>query len=128
MSENYNQLFLSKEMSDVQIKCGDQILDAHQLVLSTRSPVFQRMFQAEMKEKENGQVDIKDLKPEVVYEMLKFIYSWECESIYDRKTSDQEIIDLLAAAEKYQIELLKHLCEDELCTRIKVESSLKVKK
>ena len=69
--ESFGNLFNSKEMSDVQIKCGDQIVDAHQLVLSTRSPVFQRMFQAEMKEKENGQVDIKDLKPEVVSEMLK---------------------------------------------------------
>ena len=109
-------------------KCGDQTFDAHQLILSTRSPVFQSMFQAEMKEKKNGQVDIEDLKPEVVSEMLKFIYSWECDIIYDSKTSDQQIIDLLEAADKYQLEFLKQLCEDELCNRIKVESSLKVNK
>ena len=124
--ESFMELFNSKEMSDVQIKCEDQTFDAHQLILSTRSPVFRRMFQAEMKEKKCGQVDIEDLKPEVVSEMMKFIYSWKCESINDIKTSDQDIIDLIEAAEKYQLELLKHLCEDALCTRIKVESSLKV--
>ena len=124
--ESFVELFNSKEMSDVQIKCGDQTFDAHQLILSTRSPVFQGMFHAEMKEKKSGQVDIEDLKPKVVSEMLKFIYSWKCESINDIKTSDQDIIDLIEAAEKYQLELLKHLCEDVLCTRIKVESSLKV--
>ena len=124
--ESFVELFNSKEMSDVQIKCGDQTFDAHQLILSTRSPVFQGMFQAEMKEKKCGHVDIEDLKPEVVSEMLKFIYSWKCEGINDIKTSDQDIIDLIEAAEKYQLGFLKHLCEDALCTRIKVESSLKV--
>jgi len=123
--ESFMELFNSKEMSDVQIRCEDQTFDAHQLILSTRSPVFQRMFQTEMKEKKSGQVDIEDLKPEVVSEMLKFIYSWECASINDSKTSDQDVIDLIEAADKYQLELLKHLCEDALCTRIKVESSLK---
>ena len=124
--ESFMELFNSKEMSDVQIKCEDQTFNAHQLILFTRSPVFQRMFQAEMKEKKTGQVDIEDLKPEVVSEMLKFIYSWECVSISDSKTSDQDVIDLIEAADKYQLEVLKHLCEDSLCTRIKVESSLKV--
>ena len=124
--ESFVELFNSKEMSDVQIKCGDQTFDAHQLILSTRSPVFQGMFHAEMKEKKSGQVDIEDLKPKVVSELLKFIYSWKCESINDIKTSDQDIIDLIEAAEKYQLGLLKHQCEDALCTRIKVESSLKV--
>merc|ERR1740128_1271126 len=123
--ESFMELFNSKEMSDVQIKCADQTFDAHQLILSTRSPVFQRMFQAEMKEKKTGQVDIEDLKPEVVSEMLKFIYSWECASINDSNTSDQDVIDLIEAADKYQLEVLKHLCEDALCTRINVESSLK---
>ena len=71
LAEDFKKSFLSKEMSDVQIKCGDQTFDAHQLILSTRSPVFQGMFQAEMKEKKCGHVDIEDLKPEVVSEMLK---------------------------------------------------------
>ena len=52
--ESFMELLNSKEMSDVQIKCADQTFNAHQFVLSVRSPVFRNMFQARMKEKDSG--------------------------------------------------------------------------
>ena len=52
--ESFMELLNSKEMSDVQFKCADQTFNAHQFVLSVRSPVFRNMFQARMKEKDSG--------------------------------------------------------------------------
>ena len=60
-SANFKEFLLSKEMSDIQIKCGDKTFDAHQLILSAWSPVFRGMFLAEMKEKESRMVEIQDL-------------------------------------------------------------------
>ena len=81
LAEDFKKSFLSKEMSDVQIKCGDQTFDAHQFVLSARSPVFSRMLQSEMKEKTSGRVILRDTSPDVVSELLSFIYTGSC-SIY----------------------------------------------
>ena len=79
VTKDFEQFFLSKEMSDIQIKCGDKTFDAHQVILSTWSPVFRGMFQAEMKEKETKIVEIQDLEPDVMLEMLKFIYIGSCD-------------------------------------------------
>ena len=51
LSQDLEKLFSDKEMSDVQIICGDKVFECHQLILSARSPVFRVMFQAEMTEK-----------------------------------------------------------------------------
>ena len=77
------------------MKCQDKVFDCHQFMLSARytalklhqyihylhchhpcrSPVFRAMFQADMAEKKTKKVDIQDLHPDVVAEMLQFIYS-----------------------------------------------------
>ena len=62
-----------KDMSDVQIHCGDQVFAYHQLILSARSPVFRVMFQAEMKEKKTRKVEILELDPPTVSALLTFI-------------------------------------------------------
>ena len=119
LSENFREFFLSKEMSDIQIKCRDKTFDAHQLILFARSPVFRGMFQAEMKEKESQLVVIEDFKPDVVEGMLKFIYSGTLIQ------GDLEMVpDLLQASDKYQIDILKEKCESVLISNLHPESSL----
>ena len=71
--EDLEAAFLSKEFSDVQLLCGDQVFDCHQFMLSARSPVFRAMFLADMAEKNEQKVDVMDIAPEVLSEMLFFI-------------------------------------------------------
>ena len=125
--DNFMELLNSKEMSDVRIKCADQTFDAHQFVLSVRSPVFHKMFQAEMEEKESGLIEIKDIKPEVLSHVLRFIYSGDCACILDLKTDVQTISDIFEAAHKYQLDFLYQMCEEAMTTRIKAETSLQVR-
>merc|ERR1719312_587255 len=73
--ESLGEFFLSKELSDILIECQDKTFKAHQVILSASSPVFRGMFLADMKEKKSQLVEIKDLEPGVVCEMLKFIYT-----------------------------------------------------
>ena len=123
MSENYNQLFLSKEMSDVQIKCGDQTFDAHQVILSARSPVFRTMLQTEMKERRTGLIEIKELNPNIILEVLKFIYTGKL-CISDKAPDSNFVAGILEAADKYQLDILAEMCGDILLSTITPENAL----
>lgn len=122
--ENLDEFYLSKELSDVLLNCQGKSFEAHQVILSASSPVFRAMFQADMKEKTNQHVEIKDLKPDVVSEMLKFIYTRTCVATEDNPNLDM-VSDLLAASEKYQMVTLKNVCQTLLLSHLKVANSMK---
>ena len=108
--------FSNKELTDVQLLCGDKVYDCHQFMLSARSPVFRAMFQGNMKEKKTMTVIVKDLHPDVLEEVLTFIYTGKCPNV------DNLARDLLGAADKYQVEVLKTVCIEKLCNRIDVNN------
>merc|ERR1719348_39746 len=110
--------FTNMELSDVQLRCGGQVFDCHQFMLSARSPVFRAMFQSNMMEKETGKVDVKDLHPDVLAEMLSFIYTGKTPNLHKLAEG------LLAAADQYQLEQLKSVCEKSLNSRLNVENCL----
>ena len=81
--------------SDFALIVGDQRFPVHKAILAARSPVFAAMFgHNEMDENKNGVVQIKDLEPEVLKEMLKFIYTGKT-SLLDTMADE-----LLSAADK----------------------------
>ena len=85
-------------------------------MLSARSPVFRAMFLADMAEKNEQKVDVKDIAPEVLSEMLSFIYFGKIRRL------DKFATDPLAAADQYQLDQLKSACEDHLCRNIDIEN------
>ena len=62
------------------------------------------MFLADMAEKNTQKVDVKDIAPEVLSEMLSFIYFGKI------RTLDKFATDLLAAADQYHLDQLKRAC------------------
>jgi len=118
--EQLGKLFNDKELSDVEVECGGEVFNCHQLILSTRSDVFRAMFQADMKENRTKKVTIKDVNPDVLKEMLQFIYTGDTnENVLKEKSGE-----LLAAAEKYQLNCLKEICENQLCSTLEVSNSI----
>merc|ERR1719447_460224 len=67
------------------------------------------MFQAEMKEGNAREVNIDNLDPKVLGDMLQFIYTGKIPN------TDEFMKDLLEAANYYQLEQLKIACEESLC-------------
>ena len=59
-----------------------------------RSPVFSAMFEHEMEERKQNRVDITDVDPDVMREMLRFIYTGKAPNL------DRMADDLLAASDK----------------------------
>ena len=115
MIEQVGKLFGEKKFSDVKITCGKEVFPCHRSILSVRSPVFAAMFQSDMKENSSRIVDIKDTKPEVVKEMLQFIYHGT--------TSTKNV---LVAADQYQLNLLKNKCEEKMCSTLDVNNSVEM--
>merc|ERR1719452_432232 len=123
MNEQIGKLFCEKKFSDVKITSGEEVFYCHRSILSVRSPVFEAMFQSDMCESLSQEVFIKELKPEVVREMLHFIYNGA--------TSTETVMDeigneLLGAADKYQLDFLKNKCEEKLCSSLEVSNSVEL--
>ena len=81
--------------SDVVLRVGGKVFQAHKNILTARSSVFGAMFQHDdMKEEgKPNKVDIEDVKVEVFEVMLRFIYT-------GKVSSNELTIDLLVAADK----------------------------
>ena len=75
LSDHFGQMLAYKEFSDVEIHCNGTVFPCHQIILATRSSVFRAMLSAEMLEAQTKRIVIKDSRPEIVGEMLRFIYT-----------------------------------------------------
>jgi len=113
--DHLDNLFAEKNFSDMEITCDEEVFYCHRYILAARSPVFSAMFQADMIENHLQKVNIRDVKKEVFSEVLKFIYTGKVSS--DGSLKDKAR-DILAVANKYQLELLKKLCEGELVSTL----------
>ena len=84
LSENYHNnqlsqdllhLYSTKEFADITIKCGGKSYKCHKNILASRSPVFYAMFKSDMKETKTGSVAIKNMTPNVLESLLRYIYT-----------------------------------------------------
>ena len=97
LSEKLGKLFEDQRFTDVTLAVGAREFQAHKALLAARSPVFEAMFAHEMEERKHNRVEIMDVEPEVLHEMLRFIYTGKSDHL--NKMAD----DLLAAADKVSI-------------------------
>ena len=123
MKEQFGKLLGEKKFSDVKITCGDEVFHCHRSILSVRSPVFEAMFQSDMIENTSRNVEIKDIKLEVLKEMLHFIYKGATST---ENLTDGLVKELLGAADQYQLNLLKNKCEETLCSMVDVNNSVEL--
>ncbi|WKY01428.1 hypothetical protein Q1695_015431 [Nippostrongylus brasiliensis] len=122
LSEDLSALFESKQFSDCTLVAtcksnGPQIFHVHKAILAARSRVFHAMFEHNMTESERNEVAIDDVEPDVLREMLCFMYTGSSPSV------DQMAQHLIAAADKYHLDRLKVMCEQALCAALTAENA-----
>ena len=110
---NLAKFFMSMSNSDVTFVIGKKEFQAHKTILSARSPVFAAMFQHNMKEASLNRVDVVDIEPDIFQALLRFIYTDQV----DLTSENSE--DLLSAANRYHLDLLKWNCETFLFQNLK---------
>jgi len=117
--KDMNNIFMNKDNGhDVLVNCGDHVFYCHKFLLSARSQVFHAMFNSDMVENKSGSVNVEDFHPNVMKEMLQYIYTG-CTLAIDKYGRE-----LLAVAEKYQLLKLKTCCEEYLSGTLDVENCI----
>ncbi|XP_065207987.1 speckle-type POZ protein-like [Planococcus citri] len=122
VSKSLERSLLNQDLIDVTFSLNGENFGAHKIILAARSPVFAAMFKHDMEENRLNKVDIPDMKPEVFKAFLLYLYT--------DKTPDPAdpgmVCDLLVAAEKYDVNGLKLLCEEMLLKDLSEENAIDV--
>ncbi|XP_065214343.1 speckle-type POZ protein B-like [Planococcus citri] len=122
LSDDLSQLLEDQEFCDVTLSVNGQQFKAHKNILSARCSVFKAMFKHRMQEANSNRVEITDVKPDVFRELLHYIYTGNV-----KNTETATFMDLLvAAADKYDLQNLKFLCEDALCKRLSHDNAANI--
>uniref|UniRef100_I1QIJ3 MATH domain-containing protein n=2 Tax=Oryza glaberrima TaxID=4538 RepID=I1QIJ3_ORYGL len=144
-------LLESKEGSDVTLQLEQSEYDAHRAVLAARSPVFSAQFFGPMADEDAAaagsrrNVRIHDIKPAVFEAVLHFVYtdtlppattSWSAShrdkrpklsDVAAASCSEEEVRvmigERLAAADRFDLERMRLLCEDALWETIDVANA-----
>ena len=106
---------------DFTISCqGKEFLEefrCHKAILAGRSTYFHSMLSHDMEEAKQNYVDIPDIPADIVREMLRYIYTLPVDLVTNAP-------GLLEAAEKYDLQELKKMCEESLCSTMTTDNVL----
>ncbi|KAI5020318.1 hypothetical protein ZWY2020_045206 [Hordeum vulgare] len=125
--QQLNHLFVTKVGADVMFEVGDEEFAAHRCVLAARSAVFMAELFGPMKEgTTTSAIQIRDMEPNVFNALLRFIYTDAMPEMMkvglggEARAEVRELRHLLAAADRYDLQRLKLMCEERLCGHIDV--------
>jgi speckle-type POZ protein len=128
MQRHFTDLLMAKEGTDVTFEVGGERFAAHRCVLAARSRVFRAELFGPMREGSTATADaihVEDMDARVFGIMLAFIYS-DSEPKME-KDDDEDAASLwqhlLVAADRYDLQRLKLMCEDKLCGFIDVNTT-----
>ncbi|CAN6282666.1 unnamed protein product [Urochloa humidicola] len=106
--------------ADVVFQVGGDEFIAHRSVLATRSPVFEAELLRATREDGNTAVDrirIDDMLPDVFEILLHFAYT-DLLPDMDGTEGPMMVEHLLVAADRFDMQDLKLICEEKLCSNI----------
>ncbi|CAL5011200.1 unnamed protein product [Urochloa decumbens] len=125
LSQDLAKLLETKEEADVTFSVDGEVFAAHAIVLGMRSSVFKAEFYGPLREQRDQRITIKDIQPDVFRALLHFIYTdsmLPSMDDLDREEWKELIQQLLVAADRYDVQGLKSVCENALCERLDVET------
>ena len=113
---HFGSLLESMVGADVTFHVGRKKFLAHRFVLAARSSVFKVELYGAMKENAGNPIEILDMEADVFKCLLHFIYT---DTLLEMASRDVVMAGhLLVAADRYDIERLKLICEHKLCSYI----------
>lgn len=110
-------LFYSKNHSDVTFKVKSKEFHVHKAILVARSPVFAAAFEHKMSEKETNVIKIHDCDPDPFWDFLQYLYAGKVTDI-----ALKNVIQLYITADKYDVKELKSFCLFHMMRNITVEN------
>ncbi|TKV93747.1 hypothetical protein SEVIR_9G246200v4 [Setaria viridis] len=125
LDQHLNNLLVGKEGADVTFQVAGEAFSAHRFLLAARSRVFKAELCGAMKESTATGgciIQIDDMLPQVFKALLHFIYT---DSLPQMEEQEESVMaqHLLEAADRYDMQRLKLICEDKLCRHLDVSSA-----
>ncbi|CAL5011147.1 unnamed protein product [Urochloa decumbens] len=117
-------LFETGVGADVTFTVEGETFAAHKVILAARSPVLMAELFGPMKEARMQHLTVEDMHPDVFRAMLHFIYTDDLPNTDEiwRDHDNKMIQHLLVAANRYDVDRLKSICQGILCDRLDVEN------
>ena len=122
LNQHLGDLLKTEKGADVVFEVGGETIAAHRCVLASRSPVFSAELFGVMKEGNTASViHIADMEAQVFKALLYFAYT---DSLMETKKEEEDVMcqHLLVAADRYNMQRLKLICEEKLCEYIDVST------
>merc|ERR1719447_2403225 len=113
---DFKPLLSAPKHSDIVLKCDGTEFHCHKVILVSRSAVFDRMLDQNMVEAEKGEVNIVDVEPDTLKQMLEFVYTGQVQE-------EDYTPELLYAADKYELSDLVKLCACKFRSKITPETA-----
>ncbi|KAM9034862.1 LOW QUALITY PROTEIN: rabankyrin-5 [Sarcophilus harrisii] len=109
-------LYEQEQYSDLKIKVGDQLINAHKFVLAARSENWSLTSLASTEE-----LDLSDADPEVTMALLRWVYTDDLEL----KEDDVFLTELMRLANRFQLQLLRERCEKGVMSLVNVRNCIR---
>ncbi|CAL2035619.1 unnamed protein product [Caenorhabditis brenneri] len=107
------------DVSDMKLKVGDETFYVSKLFLAGQSAYFKTMFLGKFAERNQSEVELKDIKPDVFHYFLEVLHG---ESVI----RDDNVKQLLELDDMYECETLRRRCEEHLFDKSKIETAEKL--
>jgi len=107
------------ELSDIQFRVEGQLFYAHKLVLITSSQKFRSMLNSKFCEGSPPILQINDIRYEIFEMVMKYLYNGSAEELSVEAT---DILELMAAANFFQLDGLLHFCEVRCASLIDLDT------
>jgi len=107
------------ELSDIQFRVEGRIFYAHKLVLITSSLKFRSMLNSKFCEGSPPVLQINDIRYEIFDTVMQYLYKGSTEELSVEAT---DILELMAAANFFQLDGLLHYCEVRCASLIDLDN------
>ena len=103
------------KLTDVVLVVEDQKFHVHRSFLAVWSPVFEKMFTSEFKEKNNDEIPLPGKKASEIKQLLYMMYP----SLEEKQVTKENCYFLLELAHEYRIEPIVKKCESFMAFMVK---------
>lgn len=115
---DFKDVFDSPLFEDVvTLRMGSDTMRVHKAILVARSPFFAKLFSSELHDVITGNVTVTDTDIATMRSIVTYIYTGMTDNL-----SIQTAENLLKAADRYGLDILKHKCEQMLCDNINMKN------
>jgi len=119
LQSDLKQMFNNPLSSDVQLTVEDYNgppISAHRALLAARSEAFKAMLLNDMSESTMKTITLKEIKFDILTMLIQYFYT-DCVTI-----TENNVVDLLMASDRFQIKRLQAMCEDYMMKNIELEN------